>query len=120
MKKNLPFYLVLALWIISASCNGQERSTRPLKDLKEPLESQVPYNTLAEMKIDTSFAPNAPASITRTIIVDSKGDIWIASWEGIIRYDGTSFTNMTEGISDSRFFSMMARVFKILLPKRDW
>jgi len=33
---------------------------------------------------------------TRNLLQDQSGDMWLASWEGIIRYDGKSFTNFTE------------------------
>ena len=55
-------------------------------------------------EVTTSHGPN---SITRNIIQDKKGNIWIASWEGVFRYDGKSFTNMTSGVSSSRFFSVL-------------
>ncbi len=36
-----------------------------------------------------------PHSITRTVLQDRNGVIWFATWEGIIRYDGNLFTNIT-------------------------
>ena len=36
-----------------------------------------------------------------------KGNIWLASWEGIFKYDGNSFINMTNEVSLSRFFSVL-------------
>jgi ligand-binding sensor domain-containing protein len=48
-----------------------------------------------------------PHSITRNIIKDRKGNIWIASWEGIFKYDGKLFTNITSKVSSSRFFSIL-------------
>lgn len=33
--------------------------------------------------------------------------MWITSWDGIFRYDGKSFTNMTSNISSARFFSVL-------------
>ncbi|MCW3077260.1 MAG: histidine kinase [Bacteroidetes bacterium] len=36
-----------------------------------------------------------PGSITRHILEDTKGNIWLASWQGIVRYDGKVFTNYT-------------------------
>lgn len=48
-----------------------------------------------------------PSSITRNIIQDRKGDIWLASWQGVFRYNGKSFTNVTSGESSARFFSLL-------------
>jgi ligand-binding sensor domain-containing protein len=40
----------------------------------------------------SAFGPN---SITRSMTQDAQGNYWFASWQGIIRYDGQNFTNMT-------------------------
>lgn len=55
-------------------------------------------------KLTTSYGPN---SITRNIIQDRSGDIWIASFKGVFRYDGKSFTNITSKVSSARFFSVL-------------
>jgi ligand-binding sensor domain-containing protein len=36
-----------------------------------------------------------PGCITRYILEDKKGNIWLASWQGIVKYDGKVFTNYT-------------------------
>jgi ligand-binding sensor domain-containing protein len=48
-----------------------------------------------------------PQWITRNIIQDRKGNIWIAAFDGIFRYDGKSFTNITSKVSPARFFSLL-------------
>jgi len=48
-----------------------------------------------------------PKWITRNIIQDRKGNIWIAAFDGIFRYDGKSFTNITSKVSSARFFSVL-------------
>lgn len=48
-----------------------------------------------------------PKSIVRTIKQDRKGNIWMASWEGVFKYDGKSFTNVTSKMSSARFFSVL-------------
>src|SRR6185369_9342814 len=52
-------------------------------------------------------ASHGPGSITRNIIQDRKGNIWMASWEGVFKYDGKIFTNITSGVSTARFFSLL-------------
>src|SRR5580698_5963906 len=52
----------------------------------------------------TSYGPKW---ITRNIIQDRKGNIWIAAFDGIFRYDGKSFTNITIKVSSARFFSIL-------------
>jgi len=79
--------------MLYTSCQGQS-ATDPPKGITTPEAKEV----------TTSVVPN---NITRTIIQDRKGNIWLATFDGIFRYDGTSFTNMTSEISSSRFFSVL-------------
>ena len=48
-----------------------------------------------------------PGKSVRTIQQDRKGNMWLASNEGIIRYDGKSFTNLTANLMSDRFFSVI-------------
>lgn len=50
-----------------------------------------------------------PQVITRNILQDSKGGIWLATWNGVVRYDGTTFTNVTnkEGLRRYRVFCLL-------------
>lgn len=54
-----------------------------------------------------SITLNGPTTSVRTIIQDRKGNIWLASNEGIIRYDGKSFTNITGNLYPNRFFTVI-------------
>lgn len=51
----------------------------------------------------------APISITRDILEDKKGNIWIMSFQGILKYDGKVFTNYTlkEKLAHFHMFSVM-------------
>jgi ligand-binding sensor domain-containing protein len=69
-------------------------------------QTTVPKDTIKPETKD-SIISNGPNSIVRTIIQDRKGNIWMASWEGIFRYDGKSFTNITSKVSSARFFSLL-------------
>ncbi len=83
-------FLILVFW---ASCGGQNQTT-VLKDTNKSETKDV-------------IISNAPSYIVRTVIQDRKGNIWMASWEGIIRYDGKSFTNITSKVTSARFFSVL-------------
>lgn len=48
-----------------------------------------------------------PKGIVRTVKQDKKGNIWITSWEGVFKYEGKSFTNVTRNASSARFFSVL-------------
>jgi len=51
--------------------------------------------------------PYGPKWITRNIIKDRNGNIWVAAFDGIFRYDGKSFINITSKVSSARFFSVL-------------
>lgn len=60
--------------------------------------------------IESKLGPN---TITRNIIQDQKGNMWFASWEGIVKFDGESFTNMTNKYELDRY-----RAFAIIEDRR--
>jgi hypothetical protein len=68
-------------------------------------QAELPGNTKSETK--AAITAHGPNNITRTIEQDRQGNIWLASWEGVFRYDGKSFTNITNGVSSARFFSIL-------------
>ena len=106
MKQHrLIQWLLLVIIFISAGCNGQNRSDKPDKEGTRADHSKLVIPFL----LDNDLSPvyNSPSSITRAIIEDRTGMIWFATFEGIIKYDGSSFTNVTKGISTSRFFSVI-------------
>ncbi len=92
MIKNLPVYALL-MFVSCTFCEGQNKTDVPKNTVKSVTEDVV-----------TSYGPT---SITRNILQDRKGNMWITSWDGIFRYDGKSFTNMTRNVSSARFFSVL-------------
>ena len=93
MKSYLLIYAFLLPLVFCTSCEGQNKT-----DLSK---ENIQYET---QNVTTSAGPTR---ITRNLIQDRKGNIWIASWEGIFKYDGKSFTNITNKISSARFFSVL-------------
>jgi len=64
----------------------QEAPTKPTKQLDlKPLDHD-PY---FEGTTDVS-STLGPKTITRNILQDKNGNIWLATWDGIVRYDGQS------------------------------
>jgi ligand-binding sensor domain-containing protein len=68
--------------------------------------------TIAPIEIKKSetksvITSDVPQSITRNIIQDKKGNIWMAAFDGVFRYDGKSFANITKDITSARFFSIL-------------
>jgi ligand-binding sensor domain-containing protein len=93
MMRYIRIYTLFMMFVSCTSCKGQNKTEPP-----KP-------NTQVEAKdLIISHGPN---SITRNIEQDRDGNIWLASWEGIFRYDGKSFTNITSTVSSARFFSVL-------------
>lgn len=90
-------YVLLVAWFwmvfVATFCKGQSKTDLP----KETVKSETQGATTVY----------GPSSITRTIKQDRKGNIWIASFVGVFRYDGKSFTNITGKVSSARFFSVL-------------
>lgn len=93
MKKHLRLFSWLMLFVCITSCKDQVKTDQP----KDQSNSQ-------SNELNTSNAPN---SIVRNLVQDGDGNIWMATWEGVFRYDGKSFTNVTKDVSSARFFSVL-------------
>ena len=90
-KRNVLYSLILMLaGVINFPVQSQQKNGT--------------QNVVQTKDISTSQGPNG---IVRTIKQDRKGNIWIASWQGIFKYDGKSFTNITSKVSSARFFSIL-------------
>jgi ligand-binding sensor domain-containing protein len=88
--KEKEHYLVkqlylIALFICITACNGQT-----IKN----------WNTMST---------HGPNSITRNILQDKNDNFWLATWEGIIFYNGKHFINITlkEGLEPFHIFSIL-------------
>jgi len=53
-----------------------------------------------------AFGPN---TVTREIIQDAAGDVWFATFSGVVRYDGNVYTNVTNEapLAPTRAFSLL-------------
>jgi ligand-binding sensor domain-containing protein len=91
IKRNVLFSLIIMLTgVIHFAGHAQQKDSV--------------YNA-AEAKVQSGI--QAPKSIVRNITQDRKGNIWIASWEGVFKFDGKLFSNVTKDISSARFFSVL-------------
>ncbi len=92
--KYIYLHALFLMLVFCTSCKGQNTRAIPKETSKSKIKDTV-----------TSKGPNA---ITRNIIQDKKGNIWIAAFDGIFRYDGKLFANITSKVSSARFFSVLA------------
>lgn len=72
-----------------------------------PVQAQQKNDAHDVVETKDVTTPHGPNRIVRTVRQDRKGNIWIASWEGVFKYDGKSFTNITSKVSSARFFSVL-------------
>jgi ligand-binding sensor domain-containing protein len=113
-------FSILCLFLLITSCQGQNKSNLPKERPSEPNPISSFQKNLSFPVSDPYFvestaitAAHGPQSITRNILQDKKGNIWLASWEGIICYDGKTFTNFTNKAGLRRF-----HVFSIMEDKK--
>jgi ligand-binding sensor domain-containing protein len=92
MAKYIYLYSLL-MFITCTWCEGQNESFLTGDNIRH----EIRY-------MDTSTVPDA---ISRTLKQDKKGNIWIAAFDGVFRYDGKSFTNVIREVSQARFFSVL-------------
>ncbi|MEQ1586969.1 MAG: two-component regulator propeller domain-containing protein [Cyclobacteriaceae bacterium] len=84
-------HVLFLMFVFCTSSGGQDKTDLPKGNIQS--KDVIPSNI--------------PKSITRNIIQDRKGNIWIAAFDGVFRYDGKLFTNITSQISSARFFSVL-------------
>lgn len=84
-------FLMLAF---CAPCKGQSKTDAPKDIVRYPIKDTV-----------TSYGPN---TMVRNVKKGSNGTILIAaSYGGVFRYDGKSFTNLTSKIGSHRFWDAL-------------
>ncbi len=93
MKNYSQIYALFLMLVFCTLCRGQDKTELPKADTKHETKEVVTFP--------------GPKWITRNIIQDRKGDIWIVAFDGIFRYDGKSFTNITNKVNSARFFSVL-------------
>ena len=97
---SLGIHILFLTLVFCTSSKGQVKTDLQKDNIKSETKGLI-----------TSHGPKL---ITRNIIQDRKGNIWIAAFDGIFRYDarlpdgrGKSFTNITNKVSSARFFSLL-------------
>src|SRR5258708_456182 len=90
---GLIIYVLFLVFVFCTSCKGQNKT--------EPANENIGSET------ENIVTSPGPKWITRNIIQDKKGNIWMAAFDGIFRYDGKSVTNITSKITSARFFSVL-------------
>ena len=95
MRSFIKFGGLIIIFILKTSCN--------IKSVSENSESNLQSNYLS--KRDILHIHGAPNKITRSIVQDKSGNLWFATFEGVFKYDGIVFSNLTKEFYRSPFFS---------------
>ena len=111
MNKISLFQFFLLAFIFFISCTAPKKTDQEKEAFQffPSEESMTVDNDPYFKETKTINSSNGPNSITRNILEDRNGIFWFASWEGIIRYDGNTFTNFTNKDSLRRY-----HVFSVL------
>lgn len=98
--KRIHIYTLFLLSVACTAC-GQNQTNPPHENLNRH-RSGVPESQLKE-----AASSPVPMSMTRNVRQAKNGDILIASYIGVYRYDGKSFTNMTRTIEWPTFWDVL-------------
>jgi ligand-binding sensor domain-containing protein len=93
MKKFVKLFALFLMAVFHTSCGGQNKT-----DLSKENITSEPKD------IGTSYGPNPGVF---GIKQDGKGNIWMATIDGVYRYDGRLFSNITAKVSSDRFSSVL-------------
>ena len=119
MKKHYiskQIHSLLLILIFITSCKMQDKAHLTKDSVSEQKKVPAGQQEISTPVEDPSFisardtvSKQGPRSITRNVLQDKNGNYWLATWEGIIRYDGKLFTNITlkEGLRHFHVFSIL-------------
>jgi ligand-binding sensor domain-containing protein len=94
--KYAQLYAMFLVFVFHTSC-GQKQTNVP--------QDNISKGHYSESQFKEAVASKVPMSMVRNVKKDRNGNILIASYLGVFRYDGTSFTNLTSEIISPRFSS---------------
>ena len=83
MKNPVKLFALFLMFVFHSSC-GQNQTNSPQDNISKGHYSESQLKEAATSKV--------PMSMVRNVKQARNGDILIASYLGVFRYDGTSFT----------------------------
>ena len=106
LKRYAHIYTLFLTLFFCTSSEGQSKPDLPRQNVKSETKD--------------SIISQVPNSMVRNIKQARNGDILIASFLGVFRYDGKSFTNLTSEINSPSFFDVLEdRKGNIWFASRD-
>ncbi len=103
---NLLFFVILLQ--SCATNNSKELPNAPIQKTtktQQDLTEHDHYFTPTK----ASISKEGPETIIRNILEDKQGNIWLATWEGIVKYNGQEFINHTyiDSLRKYRAFTLL-------------
>ncbi|MBK8500806.1 MAG: histidine kinase [Saprospiraceae bacterium] len=98
--KYAHVYALFLVFVFHTAC-GQNQTSVPKQN------NRIHRLGLSESQLKEAAASKVPMSMVRNVRQAKNGDILIASYVGVYRYDGTSFTNMTSTIEWPTFWDVL-------------
>jgi ligand-binding sensor domain-containing protein len=95
--KYIQVYALFLMSVFCTSCGGQNQTNIP--------QDNINKGNYSESQIKEADSSKVPMSMVRHVKEARNGDILIASYLGVFRYDGKTFTNLTSKIISPRFSS---------------
>jgi ligand-binding sensor domain-containing protein len=89
----MKLFALFLMFAFCTYCKGQGNTNLPKDSIKFETKEVSSYE-------------GYKGGISRNIIQDRKGNIWVATYSGVFRYDGKFFTKLASKGSSSRFFSV--------------
>lgn len=106
MQQLSPFRFLLFSFLLITACSRQQQPDAPNStNAPASLSPLTPAADKDPYFVETQelASPYGPKSITRNVLQSQSGDIWLTTWQGILRYDGQTFTNLTNQEGLRRF-----------------
>lgn len=100
MNKNVKLIALFFMFVLHTSC-GQSQTNPPQDNIRSHRSG------LSESQLKEAAASKVPMSMVRNVRQAKNGDILIASYVGVYRYDGISFTNITSTIEWPTFWDVL-------------
>jgi len=92
LDKKIRILLLLSVFFCWSNVKGQRITDKELAALNAHVKAGIDPYFIESRDTVTAYGPDC---IVRDLLQDSRGNYWLATWKGIIRYDGRIFTNYT-------------------------
>lgn len=104
MKKQLKYSIIILTALFNSSCNSQDQTKSQIDKDSDKQNTEKSVNLKVE-----PYKYDAGDVVTKGLI-DKEGNIWFTTTkEGIYKYDGKTFTNITinEGLCSNNIWSVI-------------